>query len=530
MNIFVQFPEAYIKFVEKLCVELKRQLPGDLKIYGIATRRKTVCKMVDALAAKLGTVEYDWWSSVEQDILDRPYNPDRLAYYRTLFSDRELRHLISCDREIGYGYVTGGTYARTKLRSYVESSDEVRWQYVVGVLDYFLKLFSEKKPAFVFLNEVTFTWELAAYMIARHLQIPCLVPCYTRAGQKFIITDNPFQKCSDIENLYQQALNDPALVESHMQEAEALLKGFRQRPEYPDYTVRELKLLVRQASVPGMLKQLVVDFLKLMALWLKLYGTKGCLRQEYWWDVLVRNVRTFSVTRKAIKGVLFEAAAPYLESDYIYYPLHLEPESATLMQSEHFTNQLAFIEQISKNMPAGYKLLVKEHIPAMGVRPIGFYDRIRSLPDVHLLTPFDDSFELIKHAQLVCVLAGTVGWEAMMLGIPLLVIGTAQFMGIKEGFVRCKNLFTLDDCIKHSMNAAPIPEQRLVLFIAATLQLQGDLKIRDMLYWHYGLDPDEVISVQGVEQLAAQVLEKAGLVNVRNQASDPRAGSVKEDG
>jgi capsule polysaccharide export protein KpsC/LpsZ len=130
---------------------------------------------------------------------------------------------------------------------------------------------------------------------------------------------------------------------------------------------------------------------------------------------------------------------------------------------------------------------------------------------VHLISPLEDNFTLIKNARMVAVLTGTAGWEAIMLGIPVIVVGHAQYLGIGEGFVRCENPFALDESIRKALSLSAVPREKLVRFIAASLQLQSSITPRSLFYWHYRLNPDEVIPAEGPRQLAEQILKMAKL-------------------
>jgi hypothetical protein len=517
MKAFVQFDEAYAELVLEICRSLRRKTGGQLAFIGIAIRRETVRKKIDPVMDEIGIQSYEWWNRVEHRILNTEYKPERLEFYRKQIGDKKLRALVSCCREIGIGLVSGGVYAKTGLRKYVESGDDNRWNYITGVLDYYYDLLSREAPDFIFFNEITFPWELGASFIADLLGIPCLVLCLTRSGGGYLITDNPYQRCPEIEDLFQNILAEPAVAGASLEEALLDVETFRAKPVDPEYMAESRMKVGRQSTVPGMLRTLVADLCKCGAMHLGLFGTRGFLRQENWWENLRLNLRCFRATRRALRGRDFEEVPAFQETNYLYCPLHVEPEATTMVLSDRLTNQLFFIEQLSKSMPAGYKLLVKEHVPMLGRRPNGFYSRIRNLPDVHLISPFSDNFELIRNAMVVCVLSGTAGWEAIELGVPVLVVGDSQYLGIGEGFVRCENLFRLDEDIRTCMSMPPVSMDKVAAFIAATKMLQSDLTPRSVAYWHYGLDPEEVIPQEGVEQLADQILEKAGLKTITQQ-------------
>src|SRR3989338_739161 len=61
---------------------------------------------------------------------------------------------------------------------------------------------------------------------------------------------------------------------------------------------------------------------------------------------------------------------------YLIYPLHVEPEASTLVLGRWFNDQKRIIEMISKNLPAGYSLIIKEHHGALGKRALSFYKEV----------------------------------------------------------------------------------------------------------------------------------------------------------
>ncbi len=99
---------------------------------------------------------------------------------------------------------------------------------------------------------------------------------------------------------------------------------------------------------------------------------------------------------------------------FIYFPLHIEQERTLLLGAPFYTNQLEILTNISKSLPIGYKLIVKEH-PIMifrGWRSISDYKHIMALPNVVLLHPSVNSDEIIKKCSLVVSINGTAALQA----------------------------------------------------------------------------------------------------------------------
>ena len=96
--------------------------------------------------------------------------------------------------------------------------------------------------------------------------------------------------------------------------------------------------------------------------------------------------------------------------------LHKEPELAINFQVPLWHSQKSLIAWISKNLPCGYRLLVRDHRKNDGRRPTAFYQDILRYPGVDLISPFDSQFKYIRNAGLIITDNGTTGWEGLIFG------------------------------------------------------------------------------------------------------------------
>lgn len=136
---------------------------------------------------------------------------------------------------------------------------------------------------------------------------------------------------------------------------------------------------------------------------------------------------------------------------FIYFPLHYQPERTSCPEGGIFTDQFLIIDMISKHLPDGWKLYVKEHTsqwhPLMHgecSRDKEFYDKVINLPNVHFLSTQLSSFELIDKAKAVVTITGTSGWEALIRETPALVFGHAWYKNCHGVF----SVESLNDCKK----------------------------------------------------------------------------------
>jgi len=86
---------------------------------------------------------------------------------------------------------------------------------------------------------------------------------------------------------------------------------------------------------------------------------------------------------------------------FIYFPLHLHPETATLIWGRWIHNQVELIKIISRVMPNDCYIFVKEHKVAAGRHDLGFYQKISNLPNVKILEMNTNSFKISSRASAV---------------------------------------------------------------------------------------------------------------------------------
>lgn len=119
---------------------------------------------------------------------------------------------------------------------------------------------------------------------------------------------------------------------------------------------------------------------------------------------------------------------------YILLPLHYQPEMTSNPSGDIFVDQLLCVEMLLKNSPSDFLIYVKEHRSQFYAHTEGhtsrmkeFYDDLLKYPRVRLISESYDQFELIKHSKAVATITGTAGWEAMILGKPVICFGLSWY-------------------------------------------------------------------------------------------------------
>jgi hypothetical protein len=119
--------------------------------------------------------------------------------------------------------------------------------------------------------------------------------------------------------------------------------------------------------------------------------------------------------------------------DFVYLPLHINPEASTLPVAREYRDQLFFLQKIRTIIPDNIPIIVKEHPSYMSNNkfikpPIGryrsknFYAKILNTPNTIMLSSRVSSKELIKNSAIVASVNGSVVIEAFILN-KLVLIG-----------------------------------------------------------------------------------------------------------
>jgi hypothetical protein len=157
---------------------------------------------------------------------------------------------------------------------------------------------------------------------------------------------------------------------------------------------------------------------------------------------------------KTLRSVLFPAKIPYLKSYYfdktdllikisgyfnsliysydkvpanseiVFYPLHYEPEASILYMSEFNEDQIGLIRNLAKCLKNNQVLVVKEHPQQPGMLLSKRFRELRkSLSNIAYLPSEFSTKKIIQLSELVITQTSTAGWESLILGKPVVVMG-----------------------------------------------------------------------------------------------------------
>ena len=180
---------------------------------------------------------------------------------------------------------------------------------------------------------------------------------------------------------------------------------------------------------------------------------------------ILKKKRDTRKLRQAYEGM---AESPYLGEKYIYFALHLLPESAVEPLGGFFSDQFFAVKLISSYLPSGWKIYIKMH-PAQvdTVMSIDEIRRYKSIENLRIISTKSNQQDLIAKSQAVATLTGEVAVEAFFKGIPCLLFGHTYYSAIPSSFSILTKEDIADAITMIKENKASISERERKLFFKA---------------------------------------------------------------
>jgi len=179
------------------------------------------------------------------------------------------------------------------------------------------------------------------------------------------------------------------------------------------------KRFLEELNLAGLLKKLALTTAR-HAYW-RLRGYKKA-KGYYLRENLKYHVRVWRDYKKLSK-IARVTLADLQGKPFVFFPLHQEPEAALQSLSPEFFYQLSCIASLSRDLPAGTLLAVKETFGAIGRRPDNFYQQIAEFKNVVWLSTMELGINVVRQASAVATITGTAGFEAAVMGKPVISFG-----------------------------------------------------------------------------------------------------------
>lgn len=137
------------------------------------------------------------------------------------------------------------------------------------------------------------------------------------------------------------------------------------------------------------------------------------------WHCLYHLLRAF---RRKLLDRLYITELP--DNPYIYFPLHVPLDLQLTTRCTKYLDQLYLVEYISRSIPFGYSLLIKEHPASIGSYSYsGIKNILNRYSHVKIVHPKTNSYYIIDNSRCVITINSKVGVEAILQQKPVITLG-----------------------------------------------------------------------------------------------------------
>jgi hypothetical protein len=390
-------------------------------------------------------------------------------------------------RRANHRYDLGTDFSREELVKHVQ----VRFEMTERFMD-------EVKPdAVIFPVDVGSSSALVLERVARARNIPVFVPISSRLGSYHTMIDTVFSRARNVEKRF-EALQ-AGLPSENVDNARALISNFREGNVTITYLqnafTENLEKGMTLGGVANRIKDNIVRRVRKPVFTRKNNDVFQLSQLEYDLHRATIHVRNFRLRL----GRYFEA--PSVGEKFVFFPFHVEPELSLLLYAPYHTHQTSVVQNVAQSLPWDTALYAKEHPLSVGMKPMGFYKRVKQTPNVRLIYPHLPSRTLIAASRGVVTITGTAGVEAMLMGKPVVTLGDVFYNFVPSLVQHAKSTEALPELLRTFENFTP-NEPLLETFVTALLDesiavdpeqlgkrlvgLPLEAKLNDPSLQHYG--------------------------------------------
>lgn len=375
-----------------------------------------------------------------------------------------------------------------------------------------LHFLEKEKPDILFLSVVADLATLFIYHAAKKKGIQVFLMQSSRVGYRQTLTQD-YRTLSYIEQLFWKIQKNEVALPHEKKKAEEFLRAFRAQPHsysHQDNPDRKPVTRTKQFAFLSPTK-FIRSFLFSLKIWTDYL--KEARRDDpqiikpwhHIWDRVKRKLRV-------LRG--FNDLYDFLneQEEYAFFPLQLEPEMGTSLFSRFYSDQLWLIAQTAKALPVGMFLYVKEHPAMYGYRTRSFYQQLKKIPNLKLISPEVPGLSVIARAALIVTLTGTSGWEGMLLGKPVITFGDVFYSTLPLA-MKCENINDLPALVAAQLAHPATDDEVLLNFLTAIYKESVNLDL--ITLW-------EVEGSGQIEKYREQIGHLADFLLQKITAASPR--------
>lgn len=372
---------------------------------------------------------------------------------------RSLWRVVYSDRLLAYSFLSSRRFVPQKPVSN-EYLLSVCWR-TYGLVQ---ELMDRAAPDYVVAPVIGALPNYLLYLECQHRKVPFFTFAPARFGKYFYVADDQYLCSRAIDARFRELMACPE-TSSCFADAQQLYAKIRQddpgsKPAYARSALEQhtwsARTVLRAARELALLPARLVRAL-----------TRG--RRV----MAIRNIWVPSNSRlNTVRSLLLQAREQFITADeqfpclrsmdqvqfrYVFFPLHVEPEVSLMVFAPEYADQIEVCRRVAQALPAGIRLLVKEHPGMVSSRPRGFYDELRGLLNVELVHSAVSSHTIYSdpRCQAVLGVSSSVCFEAAMNSQPVVMLAPPPYRGLPT--VSCADSLhdAIDQLRAHCLGVRP---------------------------------------------------------------------------
>ncbi|MFA7482306.1 MAG: hypothetical protein WC314_17495 [Vulcanimicrobiota bacterium] len=140
--------------------------------------------------------------------------------------------------------------------------------------------------------------------------------------------------------------------------------------------------------------------------------------------------------RTILKREYDRLVSPTAEEPYVLVALHYQPERTTNPEGGIFEAQALLIRLLAATLPPSFQICVKEHptqfnfcFPGHLSRSVELYKSLSLIPNLRFIDAEQPASRWAKNAEIIVTVNGTIGFEAAIIGKPVIAFGSPPYTG-----------------------------------------------------------------------------------------------------
>ena len=316
--------------------------------------------------------------------------------------------------------------------------------YLANLADQLYKAIKNSSPMFCLGS-----WDGAiqgiGMLVAKHLNIPFIIT-------KFSVIPHKFMTFCTYPNNYDEL----CFTKNNFEETYKIAKEARKN------WILDLK------SVPAYVStRSILDVLKKIPIHLKELFNRKIQNLKYGKNEFIyyNFSELLSIYFRKKTNILFLNKKKFISDvpdyNYVFYGLHMQPESTIDVMAPFYSNQLDLIKNLSRSLPIDYKLLIKIHISDADNYSNRELNQFLNIPNVALVSPFVGSKEFIVNSCMLASIQGTIGLEGALLGKPVIMFGNSSFLKFST-VVKSNNIEELPSLVLKQLSIKKPNEKQIL--------------------------------------------------------------------